>query len=139
MSPWPKDLAALRTLEKLSVLLCDEGRDKGKCNFGRDGYEDDVAIRAAIVPLSVHVEIDPEISMELMQLSFDDIACDQGAPATEKLAQCQTPISREQPTLLAYRSLDQCFVRDYLFIRCVVAENAQPACQTTKHGIGYER
>lgn len=86
MSSRPKDLAALRALKKRLVLLRDKGRDKGNCNFRRDGYEDDIAVRTAIVPLSVYVEIDLEISMKLAQLSLHHIACDQGMPTAEELA-----------------------------------------------------
>lgn len=138
MGSWPKDLAASRTLKKRLEVLRDKGKDKMNCNFRRDGYEDDVTICTTIVPLMGHVEIDLEVPMELAQLSFDQVAHDQGMPTTKELAQCQTSISCKQPAMFAHHTLDQCFVRDHLFVGGVVAENAEPACEATEHRIGHE-
>ena len=60
---------------------------------------------------------------ELSKLFVEVIADDQRMAATEKLANCQTSISCKQPALVLYRSLDQCFVRDRLFVGGVIAEN----------------
>lgn len=139
MGSWPKDPAASRALKKRLIVLRDKGRDKRSGNFRRDEYKDNIAIRTAIVPLMGHVEIDLEVPIELTQLPLDQVAHDQGMAATEKLAQCQTSIARKQPALVAYRSFDQCFVRDHLFVGGVVAENAEPAGKATEHRIGYER
>lgn len=120
------------------MVLRDKGRDKRSGNFRRDEYKDNIAIRTAIVSLMGHVEIDLEVSMELTQLSVNFIACDQGMPIAKELTQCQTPISCKQPAMFAHHTLDQCFVRDHLFVGSVVAENAEPACEATEHRIGHE-
>jgi len=83
---WPKDAAALRALKKRLVLPSDKGRNKGNCRFRREGYEDDIAVRTTIVSVMVHIEIDHEVHMELAQLPFDQIACDQGVTAAKGLA-----------------------------------------------------
>ncbi len=124
MGSRPKDLTALRALKERLVLLCDKERDEGSCDFKRNGYEDDIAVRATIVPLVVYVEIDLEVSMKLAQLSFDHVVCDQGMAATKKLAQRQASIARKQPPVFAKRALDQHLVGDGLFVCRVIAENA---------------
>ncbi len=134
----PKDSATLRTLEKLLILPCNKGRDQESSLVAWNGNERDVAIRTTIVPPTVHIEIELEIPMELVQLSFDYIARDQGMPTAEEFAQHQASIAREQPTMFAHYILDQRLVGDCLFIRCVVTENAQPAYEATEHRIGDE-
>lgn len=86
----------------------------------------------------VHVEIELEVAMDLVQLSFDLVAVDQGMAATEQLPQRQTPIARQQPSIFAERALDQRLIFNDLFVSRVITENAQPACQTAEHGIGNE-
>src|SRR5512135_3634721 len=76
--------------------------------------------------------------LELAQLTFDIIACDQRVTTAEELALHQTPIACEQPAVFAECALDQHGVCDHLFVRRVVAENAQPAREATEHGIGHE-
>jgi hypothetical protein len=138
MGPRPENEATPRALKKRLVLLPDKGRDEGCGVIVRDRCEGDVAICATIVPLSIHVEIDLEVLIELAQLSFDHIACKQGVTTAEELAEHQASIAREQPSVFAERALDQYLVGDGLFIRCVVTENTEPARKAAEHGIGHE-
>jgi hypothetical protein len=70
-----------------------------------------------------HVEIELEVPIELTQLSLDQVTDEQRMATTEELAQSQTSIARKQPALFAHRSLDQCFVRDHIFVSDVIPEN----------------
>jgi hypothetical protein len=138
VGPGPKDAATVRTLEKLSVLLRDEGRDQGSGLVVWNGHEYDIAVRTAI-PLSVvHLESDLEILMELAQLSLEVIVRDQRMATTEHLTLSQVPVAREEPPVLAEHAVYQPLVGDILFIRRIVAEDAQPACETAEHGVGHE-
>lgn len=138
MGPGPKDAATLRALEKLSILLCDKGRDQGGGFIVRDGHERDIAVRTAIPSLVVHIKIDLEILVELTQLFFEVIADDEGVTTTKDLALCQVPVACEQPQILAEHAFDQHIVCDHLFVSRVVAENAQPARKATEHRISHE-
>ncbi len=138
MATLPKDPAAPRTLEKLLILLCNIGRNQKSSLVAWHGDEQDVAIRTTKVPPTVHVEIEPEVAMKLVQLLFDLVAVDQGMAATEQLALRQPSIAGEQPPLFAHHPLDQFLIRDHVVVGRVVAENAQPASQTAEHGIGYK-
>lgn len=88
--------------------------------------------------LVVYVKFDLETLMQLTQLNFEVIAFDESVTTTDDLALCQVPVAREQPPVFAERAFDQHLVCDHLFVGRVVAENAQPACEATEHGIGHE-
>lgn len=55
-----------------------------------------------------------------------------------ELAQYQTSIACEQPTILPERPLDQRLVRNDFVVGGVVAENAEPVREATEHRIGKE-
>jgi hypothetical protein len=66
-----------------------------------------IAIRTAIVPQTVHVEIEFEIPIELLQLALKVITYDQDAPVTEHFALRHASVARKQPAVFADRPLDQ--------------------------------
>ncbi len=138
MGPGPEDAATARALEKLLILLRDKGRNQRACLIGRNGYQHDIAVRAAIASLGIHLKLEVEILMELAQLAFDVVALDQGVPPAEDPASGQVSVAREQPPVFAKRALDQLPVLDDLFIGRIVAENAEPAGKAAEHRIGHE-
>lgn len=100
--------------------------------------ERNIAVRAAMPSLVVQVKGEPEIPVELAQLTFDVIAGEERVTAAEELAQHQSSITREQPPVFSDRSLDQQRVRDRVVVSRVVTKNAQPACEAAEHRIGDE-
>jgi hypothetical protein len=48
-------------------------------------------------------------------------------PATQDFALDQVAIACEKPSVLFEDTFDQGFVRDLLFVSCVIAKDAQPA------------
>lgn len=138
MGPRPKNAATVGALEKLTILLCDKGRDQRNSLIVSERREHNVAVRTSIPSLVVRLELDFEVLAELAQLAIEIIAHDQGVTTTEDLALCQAPVAREQPSILTERSFDQDIVRNDLFIGRVVAENAEPARKATEHRVGHE-
>jgi hypothetical protein len=102
----PKDPAAPGALEKFSIPLGDEGRDKGNGIIVRERHQNGVAIRTSIVSMIAHAEIDLDLPVELAQLTFKIVADNQRVPAAEKLAKHQASVAREQPPILPERPLD---------------------------------
>jgi len=138
MRTGPKDAAALSTLEKLLILPRNEGRDQGCSLVVGNGDERDIAIRAPIDSGVVRPQIEFEVLVELPQLAFKVIVCDQGTPATNHFAFRQPSVTSEQPSGFLDGPLNQRLVRNHLLVGRVVPKNAQPACQTAEHRIGYE-
>jgi hypothetical protein len=119
-------------------MPCDEGRNQSRCLFSGNGTERGVAIGAPERSVFSHVKAKGQFIMELTELVVDVVARDQSMTATEHSASRQISVAREQPAILAKHTLDQHLVRDDLFVRRVIPEDAEPPREATEHRIGHK-
>jgi hypothetical protein len=119
-------------------MPCHEGWNQGRCLFSANRMEQDIAVGTPELPLFAQIEAKGEFVTELTELIVEGIALDQGVTTAKHFPLRQVSVAREQPSILPEHTLYQNVVRNDLFISRVIAEDAEPARQAAKHGIGHE-
>lgn len=138
MGAGPIGTAASGTLHEVPVFLGYTRRDLRHRLIIRERHQPFIAVRTAIAALIIHAEIDLKVPVELAELAFHVIARDQGVAVAEHLALGQISVASQEPPILSEHTFDQGLIFNDLFIRRIVAEDAQPAREATEHRIGKE-
>ena len=120
------------------MQACDIGWDCERGLLMWDQFQNAVAFRTPAGGSVSEIKLKVQLRPELPELVLQMVADNERLAILKDLALHEVAIPCEEPPMFCQHTRDERFIRNDLFVGCVVSEYPEPAGQPAEHGIGEE-